>query len=150
MGEAIQGFYSFDTNAQPDVSGNFVFSVVAFEGTVGDYSFRLQGLADIGLNGGYIVTGSTQADSVAGIAPILHSLQFGGGSLPVGVLPTTPPDLSQFATRLFTLDYFDGVNFPRLTGRIDSLTVVPEPSCFLIALSAVVVVASQRNRRVRH
>ncbi len=149
VGEEISGTYAFDSNATASVNGDFPFSVVSFEGFVGDYNFKMVGLGDISLNGGYSVIGSTEGNSVGVASPILHALQFAGGSLPLGALPLTPPDLSQFSSLLFTLDFLDPIAFPppRLVGRIDSLTIVPEPSHFLIGMLGLVTVAIRRRGR---
>lgn len=126
-----------------------MLSVVSFEGSVGNYNFKMNSLGDIVLNGGYTVVGLTEGNSVGTAFPVLHALQFSGGSLPLGVLPLTPPNLGQFSSLLFTLDFLDPAlpQPPRLIGRINSLTIVPEPTHFLISTLGLISLVKWRRSR---
>ncbi len=149
VGEAIRGTYAFESTTPPSVNGDFSSAVVSFDGSVGDYKFSTAGLGDIALNGGYMVVGLTEANNIGSYSTLVHAIQLRGGSLPLGVLPLVPPDLNQFSERLFTLDYldFDSGLLSRLTGQIDSIAIVPEPSP--LAASLCLLGAAFFGRRAR-
>ncbi|MCA9127580.1 MAG: PEP-CTERM sorting domain-containing protein [Planctomycetales bacterium] len=150
VGEAIAGSYQFESTSIP-VGSSYFASVTGFSVNIGgDYSLTANGLGDIDVQDGavdsYIVASFSVGSAVGAATPTLHAIQLTdptGTAISGTGLPLTPPNVGNFASRLFTLDYSNG---SRLVGQIDTISAVPEPAGFALATIAVVGLFSRRRR----
>ncbi len=159
VGDAISGQYTVHTDAvdldSSSSVGSYILSVENFQAQVGSYSLTGVFRADLQVvNGspwdGYGIYSVVNGPEAAGPTPALAALElmegaegvFASDSIPVVVNP------ADFAKAEFRLNFATMTDFGRLVGRVDKISIVPEPS----SLSALVValgtcLARRRTRR---
>ncbi len=147
IGQSIRGSYTFESSTLPNDS-TYYSAIRSFNVDIAGYELNSHGLGDIevldGAPDSYIAVSFSSGNSVGGLNPGLHAIQMNdhsGTALTSNKLPLVPPDVSKFADRRFTVD-FPGA---RLTGNIDRLVAVPEPSSAVVLPLAALLCARRRR-----
>lgn len=169
IGQSLSGLYTFESTTAARAGSDSTFAVfdaltnLAF--TLGTYSASSTGALEIQVDNDppapdsdrYAVV-SRASDGLSGPSLGSFSLDFFGFRLDDStntvfsdalILPTSL-DLADFDNRRFFLFFRDGSDFVGVSGTIDSLSAVPEPSSLALGLVGVATgagVAWRRRRR---
>ena len=166
VGDPFIGFYKFDSTAQdlqpqPD-TGVFgtTLSDIAIGVTIGDFQFEGFESVIFDRHDFYDVGGAVELTSNAALAQIIatsqktFSLNVSRSDLlsDPNILPLSPPPLENAIERqlaVSVIDLPDGLppNPFTIVATLDSLTVVPEPSSWLLMGIAVFVLPQSGSRR---
>jgi len=160
--QELTGQFAFDANlvdSEPANTQTGVYSPVSF-------SFSLNGYMGHGADASILVTRElpiaheylviaqgSLGQPVAGFPLglfMLDLMDFGRTALASDAIPLTPPLLSDYDTRSFTLQFKDVPQNQThaINGELTSLTLVPEPAAGALMLAGLTILAARRLVRI--
>ncbi len=159
VGDAISGRYTVHSDAADlDASssvGSYILSVENFQAKVCSYSLTGAFRADLQVVNGspsdsYSIYSVVNGPAAAGPTPALAGIELMEGAESVFASDAIPAVVNpaDFAKPEFHLDFSTMTDFGRLVGRVDKISIVPEPSGLselVVALGACLI--RRRTRR---